>query len=1127
MKHRTTALLALLVAALVAPLAGQPARLGYYRFPAVWRDTLVFTAEGDLWRVPLAGGVAQRLTTHPASETRPAISPDGKTVAYSASYEGPTEVYTLPLDGGMPVRQTFDGGNAQVVGWTASGEILYATSRFSGLPNTQLARIDPAKRTRTLVPLAQASDGAYDATGRTLYFTRLAFQGSHTRRYKGGTAQNLWTFTEGAEAAPLTGDYEGTSKTPMPWQGRLYFASDRDGAMNIWSMAAAGGDLRQHTRHREFEVRSPSLSEGRIAYQLGADIHVLDLATGADRVVPITLVSDFDQMREKWVTSPIDWITSAHLSPDGDRVALTARGQVFVAPAEQGRLVEATRNPRVRYRNARFFPDGKSVLTLSDESGEVEFWRVPANGIGGGAQLTTDGKVLRWDGVPSPDGRLIAHHDKDGVLWIYDIAKKAQAKVAEALDGRFDEIQWSPDSRWLAYVVPGPNQLSRIWVCEAATGRTTALTSDRYDSNAPAWSPDGKWLYFLSERQFESIVFSPWGSRQPEPYFDKQTKVFAAALKKGERSPFAQDDELHPAKKEEPPKKEEPKETKGEPKAAATAAAGKKDAPAPPQPDKKDEAAKPATVPRVEIDLDGIEARIVEIPVPAGNYSDLSLDGKRLYYVSRDAGRDAKRILKTFPIENKKPEAETFAEDIVSYELSHDRKKLLLWKGKEFYVLDGAAKAPAAPELAKRAVPLKDWTFRLDPREEWAQMYQEAWRLERDYFYDRGMHGLDWPAIKARFQPLAERVTDREELSDVLAQMVSELSALHIFVYGGDRREGQDRVTSASLGARLARDEAAGGYRVEHVYRSDPDRPDRLSPLARPGVEVGEGDVVEAINGVPTLSVPDVASLLRNQADKQALLRVKPKGGGAARDTIVTPISQARENELRYDEWEYTRRLAVEKASQGKIGYVHLRAMGSNDIAQWYREYYPVFDRDGLIIDVRHNNGGNIDSWVLGRLLRKAWFYWQPRVGRPTWNMQYAFRGHMVVLCDQSTASDGEAFAEGFRRLGLGKLIGTRTWGGEIWLSSSNVLVDRGIATAAEIGVYGPEGQWLIEGRGVEPDVVVDNLPHATFKGGDAQLDEAVRHLSELIKTKPLPVPPPPPYPIKRGGEEEKVKGKM
>ena len=419
-------------------------------------------------------------------------------------------------------------------------------------------------------------------------------------------------------------------------------------------------------------------------------------------------------------------------------------------------------------------------------------------------------------------------------------------------------------------------------------------------------------------------------------------------------------------------------------------------------------------------------------------------------------------------------------------------------------------------------MPLKDWTFRLDPREEWRQMFVEAWRLERDYFYDRGMHGLDWPSIKNKYQVLADRVTDRDELNDVLAQMVGELSALHIFVRGGDNRQGQDRVTPASLGARLARDEAGGGFRVEHIFRSDPDRPERLSPLLKPGVDVDEGDVIDMVNGVPVLSVPDIGFLLRSQAGKQVLLRVKPKGGGAARDTIAVPIAQSAEADLRYDEWEYTRRLAVEQAGGGNVGYVHLRAMGGGDIAQWHRDFYPVFNRDGLIIDVRHNRGGNIDSWILGRLLRKAWFYWQPRVGRATWNMQQAFRGHVVVLCNEETASDGEAFAEGFRRLNLGKVIGTRTWGGEIWLSSSNFLVDRGIATAAETGVYGPEGQWLIEGHGVDPDIIVDNLPHATFKGEDAQLDAAVKYVLEMIKTKPLPVPPPPPYPIKRGGQEEK-----
>ena len=1115
-RHFLFCVLAIAVASvLVSPISGRQAKLGYYRFPAIWHDTLVFTAEGDLWRVPITGGVALRLTTHAAQETRPSISPDGKTVAYSAAYEGPTEVYTIPLEGGTPTRQTYDGSSATVVGWAPGGRILYATRQFAGVPETQLVSVDPRTHARLRLPLSQASDGAYDESGKRLFFTRLAFQGSHTRRYKGGTAQNLWAFTEGSEATPLTGDFAGTSKTPMVWKGRVYFASDRDGSMNLWSMTPDGKDLKQLTHHRVYDVQSPSLSEGRIAYQLGADLHIVDVASGADRVVDITLLSDFDQLREKWVTTPADWVTSAHLSPDGDRVVLTARGQVFVAPAQQGRIVEATRNPKVRYRNGRFFPDGKSLLALSDESGEVEFWRIPSNGIGTQTPLTNDAKVLRWDGMPSPDGTLVAHHDKDQRLWIYDIAKKTQTKVVENLDGGFSDVTWSPDSRWLAFVSAGPNELSRIWICEAATGKVTPVTSDRYDSSSPSWSPDGKWLYFLSDRQFDSLVGSPWGSRQPEPYFDKPTKIYAVSLKKDDRSPFAPDDELNPAKKDD--KKDDAKDAKEQAKPATTPVAVTPTATTPTAATTSANAAK-----RTEIDLDGIATRIVEVPVPAGNYDNLSVDSKRLYYVSRETGRGAKPSLKTLPIENKKPDVETFADDVSTYELSQDGKKLLFVRGKDLFVVDAGAKAPAAAELAKRQVSLKDWTFRLDPRDEWRQMFVEAWRLERDYFYDRNMHTLDWPSVKVKYQPLADRVTDREELSDVLAQMVSELSALHIFVRGGDRREGTDHVAPASLGARLVRDDAAGGYRVEHIYRADADRPDRLSPLARQGAKVNDGDVIASINGIATLSVPDIGVLLRNQADKQVLLHVTPKAGGTAFDTVVVPMSQSRDSELRYDEWEYTRRLEVEREGQGKIGYVHLRAMGGDDISQWYRDFYPVFDRDGLVIDVRNNRGGNIDSWILSRLLRKAWFYWQPRVGRPTWNMQHAFRGHVVVLCNEQTASDGEAFAEGFRRLGLGKVIGTRTWGGEIWLSSSNVLVDRGIATAAETGVYGPEGQWLIEGHGVDPDIVVDNLPNATFKGGDAQLEAAIRHLQALFKAKPLPVPANPPYPDKRLSDVKK-----
>jgi tricorn protease len=371
---------------------------------------------------------------------------------------------------------------------------------------------------------------------------------------------------------------------------------------------------------------------------------------------------------------------------------------------------------------------------------------------------------------------------------------------------------------------------------------------------------------------------------------------------------------------------------------------------------------------------------------------------------------------------------------------------------------------------------------------------------------------VDWQEILKRHMPLVDRVTDRQELGDLIADMVGELSALHTFVRGGDLRTTPEDVRVAALGARLSPSD--GGYRFDHIFQNDPDYPDGASPLSRPGVDIHEGDVIESINGIPVLSQP-LGELLRRQSSRQVLVKVKSAGTNASRETIVTPISAAEEAELQYNEWEYTRRLKTEDLSHGDIGYVHLRAMGSPDIARWTRDFYPVFDRKGLIIDVRHNHGGNIDSWILEKLMRKAWFYWQGRAGQPYWNMQYAFRGHVVVICDQSTASDGEAFTEGFKRLGLGKVVGMRTWGGEIWLSSDNWLVDKGIATAAEYGVYGPEGKWLIEGHGVEPDIIVDNLPHATFEGHDTQLEKAIQLLQEQIKAQPVDVPPPPTHPDK------------
>ena len=1099
-------------------------RPGYYREPAIHGDTIIFTAEGDLWTVSASGGPARRLTSDPGYEGGAVISPDGRTVAFSAEYEGPNDVYTMPVDGGLPQRRTWDG-DAAVAGWTPDGRVLVRTRRYSTLPDPRLVAIDDKGR-REMVPLAQAAEASYTPDGHSLFFTRLDRQPSSTKRYQGGTAENIWRYDAGSEATLLTGDWPGTSRDPMFWDGRVYFLSDRDGVMNIYSMDLNGQGLKQHTHHHGFDVQWASISDGRIAYQCGADLWLLDLKTGKDAIIDITLVSDFDQLRDHWVKTPLQYLTGVHIAPDGSAAVFTARGEIFTLPAKSGRIVKVAGDSGVRYREARYMPDGKSIMALSTQSGETEFWKFPANGVGAPEQWTHDAKVLRWEGVPSPDGRWLAHRDKDQQLWLYDTKTKQQKRIAQSMMDDFGDLTWSPDSQWLAYAETATNTFRQIKVLNTNTGAIQALTSDRYNSFSPSWSPDGKWLYFLSDRMLKTSVPEPWGSRQPDPYFDRSMKIYELALTPGVRSPFAPLDELHPAPAE--PKPPEPK-AGDEPKtgtAKPDQAVGAKPAEAgSTKPGQGPEANQKPPV-KVDIDFKDLASRLNEVPVPPGNYSDLSSAENRLCWLDRDDSVPPKRNLACVDRANKGDPPETVLADVKGYELSLDRKKILVRKGEkgeEFYILDSDVKPAALADpkaLPKLRMDLSHWTFDTNPHAEFHELFLDAWRLERDYFYDRNMQGVDWKQMCDRYLPLVDRVADRDDLNDVIAQMVGELSALHIFVFGGDSRKPLDQVDLASLGAVLRRDEKVGGYVVEHIYLHDPDLPNEAPPLARPDSIVHEGEVILSIDGEDLLNVADERALLRGKAGRQVLLRVK-SASGHTRDVIVIPVSASDERNLRYKEWEYSCRLKVDSDSQGHIGYVHLRAMGSADIEQWAREFYPVFDRQGLIIDVRHNGGGNIDSWLLGKLIRQSWFYWQPRIGHPTWNMQYAFRGHMVVLCDQETASDGEAFSEGFRRLGLGKVLGTRTWGGEIWLSASNTLADSGIATAAEVGVYGPEGKWLIEGRGVDPDMVVDNLPHATFEGGDAQLEAAIKYLQEEIQKDPRPVPKAPPYPDKAFKYEE------
>ncbi|OOQ59697.1 S41 family peptidase [Mucilaginibacter pedocola] len=1049
---------------------------GYYRTPALHGNTVVFTAEGDLWKYDTGTSLSTRLTTNDGVEQNPAISPDGKQVAFLGQYEGVSEIYLMDINGGVPRRLTYSLGSGLLIsGWTADGKILYRSEAHTALPQPQLIKIDPVTLKTETIPLWQASIGSYDEAG-VLYFTRFPNQGSKTKRYKGGLIEQIWKFDGKSEAIAITGDFEGTSTNPMYYNGRVYFLSDRDGTMNIWSADKDGKNVKQQTFSKGWDLQTPAIDGSKIVYQKGADIWIYDIAANAEKLLNISLASDFDQRKAKWIKSPVNSITYSALSPKGTYVAIVSRGRLFVSPAKSDRWVEITRKSGIRVKDVHFIDD-KSIAVLSDEGGEYEIWKVNADGSGEAKQLTKGSKVIISSFAVSPNGKYIAYNDKNDALRIAEAATgdiKFEYKNAYA---GINELSWSPNSTFLNISQNLENLNAQISVIDTRSMKMTAVTTTRLSSYNPAWTADGKWLYFLSERNLHSIVTSPWGPRQPEPYYTNTVNIYAMALDTAAKFPFLQTDSWLT---------DSVFTTVDKQGVAKTKTVSKK---------------KPAVAPAVVYDWAAAQKALYKTPVKSGNLINLNVANGYLYWLDMgDAGGDNEggKIFALKIAESKKQTPTEVASGVGGFDVSANGKKILIsYTNKNLAIADADG---GKVDMDKAKVELNNWSFAIDPPKDWEEMFNDAWRMMRDYFYDRDMHKVDWASVKKQYEPLLPRVTDRYELDDLLSQMVGELSALHTFVYGGDKRTSPDRTQTGLLGASL--NKTANGFAIGHIYKSDPDY-DFSSPLAKPELRIKEGDVITEVNNVPLKDVANVGELLANKVNIPVKLTLLDKGKKSY-EQVVKPISSRDDYNLRYGEWEYSRRLKVDSAGNNDIGYIHLKAMGGGDMDDFVKQFYPIFNRKGLILDVRQNFGGNIDSWVLEKLLRKAWMYWQGRTGGPTWNMQYAFRGHMVLLCDQQTASDGEAVSEGFRRLGLGKVIGMRTWGGEIWLSSDNTMVDNGIASAAEMGVFGPEGKWLIEGRGVEPDIEVDNLPYESYKGKDAQLDAALKYLQQQIKEHPV-----------------------
>ncbi|MBN8727059.1 MAG: PD40 domain-containing protein [Xanthomonadales bacterium] len=1049
---------------------------GYYREPALHGDTVVFVAEGDLWRVSAQGGRAQRLTTHPAAESQPVISPDGREVAFVASYDGAPDVYVMPLAGGEPRRLTFDGSRAWLSGFSPRGEIVYASEYLVGPGMSRALRsVDPASGAIRDLPLADARELVFDGDGSNAWFTRfgLAVSGDNARGYRGGAMAQLWRWAPGtnAEATRLAADWNANLSQPMAWQGHLYVVSDADGSANLWAMDGDGGNRRQLTVHKDFDVRGARQDGGRIVYQLGADLHLYDIAEGRDRVLDVSLDSDFVQRRERFLGEPLKYLTSVHIDAGGERVALTARGEAILAGTGALRRVALAAPAHARLREAVPAADGQSVFAITDVDGRSEIRQYPADGSPAARLLLADEGAYLWRLWSSPDGRWLAYADKRARLSLLDLKGGKRRTIDESPHGDDDaygDVAWSADGHYLAWSRPdSARQMPQLLLAEAATGQRAVLTTDRYESFDPAFSPDGQWLYFLSNRRFAATPGAPWGDRNMGPLLDRRTQVYALALQKGLRFPFQPVDELTPAE------------------------SGKDDG----------KADKP--LPRV--DFDGLAARLFEVDLEPGNYDHLAAHAERLYLMAREAGAWNKAELRTVAIKPGKAKAETFMDGVRDFQLAGNGKRVMVVAagkgGAAGDVLLFDATAKAASNTSEAKVNAGDWKLRIDPAAEWRQMFDDAWRMHREFSFDPAMRGVDWDGVYARHLPLLARVNDRLELDDLLGQMTSALGILHSQVRGGELRADPAAPAPAWLGARLAA--AEGGVRVEHIYRTDPELPNERAPLARPGVDMQDGDLISAVNGRPVATPADVARALRTLAEQQVLLDVRR--AGQARRVVVKPVAPEREAMLRYGDWTRGNLARVEAAGGGRLGYLHLYAMGPNDIASFAREFYAQYDRDGLIVDVRRNRGGNIDSWVIEKLLRRAWAFWQPAHGAPSTNMQQAFRGHLVVLADEFTYSDGETFTAGVKALKLGPVVGARTAGAGIWLSDRNRLADNGLARVAETGQFDVTGRWLIEGRGVTPDIPVENLPLATAQGGDAQLAAAIAYLQRRLKESPVP----------------------
>jgi tricorn protease len=1084
----------------VIPDQANPEDMRLLRQPDIHSDRIVFVHGGNLWIVPATGGEARRLTSAAGYESLPKFSPDGTQIAFSGEYDGNNDVYVMPATGGEPVRLTFHPAPDRVVDWEPDGRsvrLLSPRRQWSGF-SVPLWTVPVAGGLETQMPFSEGGLSSWSPDGKRLAFNRQIVENRYWKRYKGGMAQDIWVhdFTVG-RTTRLT-DWVGADNFPM-WAGdTVYFTSDRTGRLQIWAHDMNSGQERQITKHEEFDVKWPSLGTDSIVYENGGWLWVLDLASGQSRRVTVSLHDDRVLARPTF-KDVSDRIENAGLAPDANRAVFVARGDIFTVPADKGDVRNLTQTPGIRERGAAWSPDGRWIAYLSDRTGEYEVYLRPGDGKGSEKQVTRGAGNWRFDPRWSPDSKRLAFSDSDFDLWLVEAEGGALTKVDHAPAREIDDLSWSGDGRWLAYAKLEPNQYRSIFLYDTKTNGITRVTSDLTDDANPCFDPVGKYLFFSSARHFQPA----FGGYDQRPFFTRQDGLYLVTLKADTPHPFAPESDEVAVKDADKPggdAKDRKKVGEGDKKD------GKKG-------DKKDdqEAAKPAPV---EIDLDGIGERVVALPVEAGNYVSLRAADAKLFFLDRPAlpeGGDDEEdggggALKVFLMD--KREVKDVLPDVGEYDLSADGKKLLYAMGAKYGIVDAAADQKPAEKPLRTG----EMKARVDPRAEWAQMLREVWRLERDFFYDPGLHGVDWEAMGRRYGQLAPYAAHRADLEYLVGELIGELNCSHTYAGGGDLPK-VPRVGTGLLGCDFRLESGADRYRIVDILRERDWNADQRTPLAGPGIDVKEGDYLLAVDGVELRAPTSPYSRFENRVDRQVILKVAADASGKnAREVTVQPIGS--ETGLRYVKWVGDNRRKVAELSKGRIGYFHLPNTAVGGVQEFTKGYYPQLRRDAIIIDERYNGGGfipDIFTLVLGQKPLNMWGRrpgMQSEVTPPS-----AFAGPQAMLANGYAGSGGDALPWYFRQAKIGPVIGTRTWGGLVGIDRGISLMDGGNITMPSFGFYTLDGKWGVENHGTEPDIDLDNLPDEEFRGHDAQLEKAIEVLLKELDKGGTRLPERPAYP--------------